>query len=261
MSLRLYGRRAHLSRQSTRTPVESKVCDACHKQLHSTAHVLTIKIAGAGSPDVPVRGSEQMIAIHNVADDLDRLRQPDEAKAIVLAHARPLSPESVPLAEASWRVLADEVIATEDHPPFPAATMDGYAVVAADSSPWREVVGVQTAGSMIETEVTDGYAVRITTGAPFPRGADAVLKVENTQVAEDHVIVHQESVARGENIRPIGSDVRRGDPLLPAGARIGPAEIGLLAGLGLTPVSVRRRPRVSVVSTGDELVDPDQPLR
>jgi len=202
-----------------------------------------------------------MIAIHNVADDLDRLRQPDEAKAIVLAHARPLSPESVPLAEASWRVLADEVIATEDHPPFPAATMDGYAVVAADSSPWREVVGVQTAGSMIETEVTDGYAVRITTGAPLPRGADAVVKVENTEVAEDHVIVHQESVARGENIRPIGSDVRRGDPLLPAGARIGPAEIGLLAGLGLTPVSVRRRPRVSVVSTGDELVDPDQPLR
>jgi molybdenum cofactor synthesis domain-containing protein len=195
------------------------------------------------------------------ADDLDRLRHPDEAKAAVLAQARPLPVELVPLPEAGWRVLAEDVVAREHHPPFPAATMDGYAVYSADSSPWREIIGVQTAGSMIDTEVTDGYAVRITTGAPVPRGADAVVKVENTELAEDHVIIHQEHVASGENIRPIGSDVRRGDLLLSAGTVLGPAEIGLLAGLGLTPLPVHRRPRVSVLSTGDELVDPGEPLR
>src|SRR5215213_1591025 len=193
-------------------------------------------------------------------DDLDRLRHPDEAKAIVLRHARPLEPELVPLAEAGWRVLSEDVIATEDHPPFRAATMDGYAVVAADSSPWREVIGVQTAGNMLDAEVTDGYAVRITTGAPVPRGADAVVKVENTEPAEDHVIVHQTEVAEGENIRPVGFDLRRGDLLLSAGTRLGPAEIGLVAGLGLSPIAVRRRPRVSILSTGDELVEPGEPV-
>jgi molybdenum cofactor synthesis domain-containing protein len=136
--------------------------------------------------------------------------------------------------------------------------MDGYAVHAADSSPWREIIGVQTAGSMIDAEVTDGYAVRITTGAPVPKGADAVVKVENTELAEDHVIIHQEHVSVGENIRPIGSDVRQGDLVLSAGTSLGPAEIGLLAGMGLTPLNVHRRPRVSVLSTGDELVDPGE---
>src|SRR4051812_14891008 len=130
-------------------------------------------------------------------DDLDRLRHPDEAKAIVLSHARSLESEPIPLSEAGWRVLAEDVSATEDHPPFRAATMDGYAVIAADSSPWREVIGVQTAGSVIDAEVTDGYAVRITTGAPVPRGADAVVKVENTEPTEDHVVIHQETIESG----------------------------------------------------------------
>ena len=83
------------------------------------------------------------------------------------------------ILDAAWRVLAEDVRATEDHPPFPAATMDGFAVVAADVSPWREVLGVQTAGHPIAVEVTPGTAVRITTGAPVPRGADAVVRVEN----------------------------------------------------------------------------------
>lgn len=195
-----------------------------------------------------------------ISDDLDRLRHPDEARSIVLAHATPLNSELIPIVEAGWRVLAEDVSATEDHPPFRASTMDGYAVVATDVSPWREIIGVQTAGSVIDVEVTDGYAVRITTGAPVPRGADAVIRVENTELAEDHVVIHQDDVAIGENIRPIGSDVRMGDLLLAAGTQLGPAEIGLLAGLGLTPVPVRRRARVSVLSTGDELVDPGEPV-
>jgi gephyrin len=195
-----------------------------------------------------------------VADDLDRLRHPDEARATVLARARPLPIETVALRDAAWRVLADEVRAAEDHPPFPAATMDGFAVVAGDGSPWREVIGVQTAGHPVEVEVTPGTAVRITTGAPVPRGADAVVRVENTEPTEDHVIVHQEEVAPGENIRPIGFDLRRGDLLLSAGTLLGPAEIGLVAGVGISPIAVRRRPRVSVLSTGDELVEPGEPL-
>jgi molybdenum cofactor synthesis domain-containing protein len=197
---------------------------------------------------------------HSTDEDLDRLLHPDDARAIVLRHTRVLPPETVPLSEAAWRVLADDVRATEDHPPFPASTMDGYAVVAGDSSPWREVIGVQTAGHPIDVEVTPGTAVRITTGAPVPRGADAVVRVENTEVADDHVIVHQSEVKAGENIRPVGFDLQRGELLLTAGTVLGPAEIGLVAGLGLDPIAVRRRPRVSVLSTGDELVEPGEPV-
>lgn len=193
-------------------------------------------------------------------DDLDRLRHPDEARATVLAAAWPLPAERVPVAEAAWRVLAEDIVAPEDHPPFPASTMDGYAVIAHDSSPWREVIGVQTAGSVLDAEVTEGVAVRITTGAPVPRGADAVVRVENTEEAEDHVVVHQEHVTAGENIRPVGSDIAKGARILEAGTVLGPAELGLLASLGLTPVPVARRPRVSVLSTGDELVDPGEPV-
>jgi gephyrin len=199
-------------------------------------------------------------SVTTTATDLDRLVHPDEARAIVLRHSRVLPIESLALRDAAWRVLAEDVRATEDHPPFPAATMDGYAVVAADGSPWREVIGVQTAGQPIADEVTAGTAVRITTGAPVPRGADAVVRVEHTEVADDHVIVHQAEVTPGENIRPIGFDLRRGDLLLSAGTRLGPAEIGLVAGLGLSPIAVRRRPRVSILSTGDELVEPGEPL-
>ncbi len=184
------------------------------------------------------------------------MRSPDEARAIVLDHVRCLPEESVPLADASWRVLARDLDAPEDHPPFPASTMDGYAVVAADGSPWREVIGEQMAGALLDVEVTEGTAVRIMTGAPMPPGADAVVRVEATEPTEGHVIIHQEEVGSGDNIRPIGSDVRRGDRILAAGTVLGPAEIGLVAGMGINPVIVRRRPRVSVISTGDELVEP-----
>jgi gephyrin len=192
--------------------------------------------------------------------ELDRMRPPDEARAIVLDQVRLLEEEAVALADASWRTLAGDLVAPEDHPPFPASTMDGYAVVAADGSPWREVLGAQMAGDLVTVEVTEGTAVRIMTGAPVPAGADAVVRVEATEPTEDHVIIHQEDVAPGENIRPVGSDVRAGDLILPAGTTLGPAEIGLVAGMGINPVVVRRRARVSVVSTGDELVEPGEPV-
>ncbi|MGH2531764.1 MAG: molybdopterin molybdotransferase MoeA [Thermomicrobiales bacterium] len=195
------------------------------------------------------------------SSDLDRLWHPDEARATVLRHVRRLPVEHVPIVDAAWRVLAEDLVAAEDHPPFAASTMDGYAVLAEDSSPWREVLGNQTAGYLADVEVTPGTAVRITTGAPIPPGADAVVRVENTEVADDHIIIHQETVSPGENIRPIGVDLRRGDPVLSAGTILGAAEIGLVAGLGITPAPVRRRPRVSVLSTGNELVDPGDNIK
>lgn len=200
-----------------------------------------------------------MTSIHDL-QELDRMRPPAEARAIIDQYVRKLPAEAVPLPEAGFRVLAEDVVATEDHPPFAASTMDGYAVFSADSSPWREVIGEQHAGNVIDAEVTDGYTVKIMTGAPVPMGADAVVPIEATDLKEDHVVIHQEDVKVGENIRPIGSDVRKGDLILPAGTELGPPELGLIANLGITPVSVTRRPRVSVLSTGDELVEPGEPL-
>jgi len=191
-------------------------------------------------------------------DELDRLRQPDEARRTVLSRVSPLPVESVGLEAAAGRVLAEDLRAEEEFPPFPAATMDGFAVVAEDGSPWREVIGEQTAGFVLAVEVTPGTAVRITTGAPVPAGADAVVPVEATEPAEDHVVIHQQEVRAGENIRPVGADLRRGELVLPAGTVLGPAEVGLAASLGAVPLPVRRRPRVGVLSTGDELVEPGE---
>jgi molybdenum cofactor synthesis domain-containing protein len=155
-------------------------------------------------------------------------------------------------------VLASDLVASEDHPPFPAATMDGYAVVADDPSPWREIIGRQSAGYVADLEVSLGTAAWITTGSPVPSGATAVVPVEATELADEHVIVHQERVEPGENIRPIGVDLTRGSVVLERGSVLGAAEMGLLAGLGVDPVEVVRRPRVSVLSTGNELVEPGE---
>ncbi len=187
----------------------------------------------------------------------DRLLPPDEALDIVLNYVRTLEAEVVPLDDAGGRVLAEDLVADRDLPPFAASTMDGYAVIASDVSPWREVIGDQFAGTIEGIEITPGTSARIMTGAPIPNGADAVIRVENTEPRDDHVIIHQEHVAEGENIRPIGADLRAGDVLVNAGTVIGPAEIGLLASLGHAQVKVFRRPRVSILSTGDELVPPD----
>src|SRR5690606_8567914 len=188
----------------------------------------------------------------------DRLLPPHEALEIILRHVRPLEVERVPLDEAGDRVLGEPLVADRDLPPFPAATMDGYAVIAGDVSPWREIIGEQFAGTLTAVEVTPGTAVRITTGAPLPPGTDAVVPIENTELRDDHVVIHQEQVEVGENVRPVGADLRKDQVLVEAGTPIGPAEIGLLASLGKVEVPVFQRPRVSVLSTGDELVDPAQ---
>lgn len=188
----------------------------------------------------------------------DRLLTPDEALEIILCKVQPLGTEDVPLAEAGGRVLVANLVADRDLPPFAASTMDGFAVIASDVSPWREVIGDQYAGTIEGIEITPGTSARIMTGAPLPFGADAVIRVENTELRDDHVVIHQEHVSEGENVRPIGADLRDGDVLVSAGTAIGAAEVGLLASLGHAFVNVARRPRLSILSTGDELVEPDQ---
>ena len=188
--------------------------------------------------------------------DIDLPRSPAEVLAIVLENAAPLGVEHVALHRAPGRTLAHAATAPEDQPPFAAATMDGFAVIADDGSPWREILADQMAGHVIDVEVTPGTAVRITTGAPMPPGADAVVPVEETDVSEDHVIIGGDPARPGQYIRLPGADARRGDTVVSAGSLLGPAELGLVAGVGLVPVPVSRRPRVTIIATGDELVEP-----
>lgn len=192
------------------------------------------------------------------ASALDRMLHPDEARAIVLAHVKSLEPEVVPLEAAGERRLSGDVVADIDLPPFPAATMDGFAVVHDDDTPVREVLGSGFAGDATDIEVRPGQAARIMTGAPVPAGATAVVPVENTAMVDGRLVVRQASVRAGENIRPVGADLRRGELLIPAGTRLGPAEVGILASLGYATVRVGRRPRVAVLSTGNELVAPHE---
>ena len=190
--------------------------------------------------------------------EIDRMLHPLEAQEIIAAQIPRLASEQIPVQEAIGRILAEDIVASEPYPTFAASTMDGYAVLAEDPSPWREVIGTQNAGDVVDLEVTEGYCLRIMTGAPLPPGADAVVPVEATEMAEDHVVIHQEDVQPGQNIRPIGVDIAVGETLITAGTRIGAAEVGLLASLGMTPVTVTRKPRISILSTGDELVEPEQ---
>jgi molybdenum cofactor synthesis domain-containing protein len=183
------------------------------------------------------------------------------ASAIILRHVAPLPASREPLHDALGLVLAEDVHAPAAQPPFPAAVVDGFALVAADGDRPRRLIGEQMAGYVAELAVAPGMAVRITTGAPIPPGADAVVKVEQADEADGQVTPHPNQGLRpGLGIRPVGSDVQAGQRVLAAGQVLGPAELGMLASLGLAAAPVHRRPVVGVFSTGDELVEPGQPL-
>ena len=181
----------------------------------------------------------------------------DEALDIVLQHALPLTPRAMSLLEALDCVLAQDVFAQEDLPPFPCSSKDGFAVIASDTSNPRRLVGEQTAGYIADLQVTPGTCVRITTGAPMPRGADAVIMVEYTQEANGFITMQGRPVPQGADVRPVGQDITRGQQVLETGLRLGPQEIGLLASLGYTAVRAYPRPRVAVLSTWDEIVEQD----
>lgn len=180
-----------------------------------------------------------------------------EARQLILDRVSPLSCERVFLLAACNRALAETICAPFDLPAWDNSAMDGFAVRASDSRSGAvlKIDGYLPAGARgSEAQVTPGCAVRIMTGAPIPAGADAVVPFEEA-VEADGTIRLAHPVAAGDHIRRRGSDVRCGDPVLPAGTLIRPAEINMLATFGIPLVSVHRRPRVAIVSTGDELVD------
>jgi molybdenum cofactor synthesis domain-containing protein len=182
-----------------------------------------------------------------------------QALQTILAHCPPLGGEEVPLTAALNRVLAADILAPMPMPPFPAAAKDGYAVIAADPTRRRRLIGEQMAGHMAAVRVEPGTVVRITTGAAIPPGADAVLMVEHT-TEQDGWVTIEATVAPGADIRPVGQDITAGERVLSRGTVLGPAEIGLLAAVGQATVPVYRRPRVAILSTGDELREPGEPL-
>jgi len=185
-----------------------------------------------------------------------------EAIQIILQHTRKLEVESVALGDAMGRVLAEDIVADSDLPPFDRAQMDGYAVRAADTArtPARlRIVGESAAGAGWHNEMKTGEAVRIMTGAPVSKGADAVQQVELTREIDGGAVVEiLEPVEAGRSIVKQAAEIKAGETVLQAGEDINAATIATLASFGYAQVKVGRRPRVAVMATGSELVDVDQ---
>jgi molybdenum cofactor synthesis domain-containing protein len=189
----------------------------------------------------------------------------DEARGVVLAGCFRLPAERVPVDEALGLITSEAVVSAQAVPPFANTAMDGFAVRAADTAETPAtltVVGTVAAGSRDLVPVGQGEAVRIMTGAPIPPGADAVVMVERTQMTEDGgTVVVLQAASAGDHVRAPGEDVAVGQEVFPAGTELSPGHLGVLASIGVFDVSVFRRPRVGVLSTGDELVDDDRPLQ
>jgi molybdopterin molybdotransferase len=183
----------------------------------------------------------------------------DEARAKVLAAVRPLPTEDIAVQDALGRVLAEDIVAERDVPSFANSAMDGFAVRSGPGGRALRIVGESRAGAPASVGVGDGEAVRISTGAALPDGADAVLQLELVTLDGDAVTLEDE-VEPGRNLRPPGDDVNAGQVVLPAGTRMGPAEIGIAVVAGRGTVTCARSPRVVVLATGDELVAPGGPL-
>jgi molybdopterin molybdotransferase len=196
------------------------------------------------------------------AKPAQKLVSADDALARILAGVPTLPAVESPLLDALGLVLAEDIAADRDVPPFRNSAMDGYAVRGDDvgSAPVElRVVGEVAAGAFPDRNVGPGEAMRIMTGAPMPDGADTVVRVEDTDNASDLVTITA-ATPRGTSIRQAGEDLKKGERVLAAGTVLRAAEIGLLASVGRARVGVRKRPRVAVFSTGDEIVDLDAPL-
>ncbi len=183
----------------------------------------------------------------------------EEARsAVIEAVASPLGAEDVDLRSALGRVLAEDAVAPSDLPPFDNSAMDGFAVVSGPPAE-LEVIGESRAGRPATRAVGHGQAIRISTGAVVPDGADAIVPVERVEEADGGVAVPE--IQAGANVRRAGEDVRAGQTVLAAGAELGPAELGVLASFGHATTRVHARPRVGLVVTGDELVGAGRRLR
>ncbi|WP_439525756.1 molybdopterin molybdotransferase MoeA [Roseovarius mucosus] len=182
----------------------------------------------------------------------------DAALAHLFSLVQPLDIEEVPLAQAAGRILARDVAARRDQPPFAASAMDGYAVCGADAAPGTtlRVIGEAAAGHAYAGSVSSGQAVRIFTGAPIPTGASRVIIQEDVTRDADQITLGQ-NLDRKDHIRPLGCDFREGQTIT-APRRLRPADIALLASMNIAAVPVRRKPQVALMSTGDELVMPGE---
>jgi molybdopterin molybdotransferase len=202
----------------------------------------------------------------------------EEALERILSYVAVLEPVDVPLLDALGQAVADDVVAPLDIPPHDNTAMDGYAVRAADTTGAKQdapatlrVIGELAAGYVFEGVVGPGSAVRIMTGAPMPDGADAVVPFEETDEPEGRafgsfaksrdVVGVLKAAERGANVRLAAEDVRRGHAIMGRGTVLHPAQIGVLASLGLATVRVHRRPVVAILSTGDEVREPGERLR
>ena len=192
----------------------------------------------------------------------------DQAKNVVQQHfkPKPLGVETIPLLDACNRVLAENVTATLDIPPFNRSTVDGYAVKAEDTFGAYEnrpvklkICGTVNVGQLSKITVTRGKSAEIVTGAPIPDGADAVVMVENAERNDDDLYVHS-AVSTDENTMKAGADIRKGETVLREGRLLGSREIGVLAALGTIRAKVYSLPRVAVLSTGAEITEPGKGL-
>ena len=183
----------------------------------------------------------------------------EEAQALVLARARVLSAERVPLALSAGRVSASAAHSAVDLPPFPSSAMDGFALRAADTPGRLPVVERIAAGRPATRPLAPGEAMEISTGGVVPEGADTVVPVESV-VNHDNAIEVEHRAELGANVRVRGGDVRAGDPVVAAGVRLGASQLGALGAAGVAQVECVRRPRIAVLATGTELARPGEPL-
>jgi molybdopterin molybdotransferase len=187
----------------------------------------------------------------------------ERARDLVLAHTRPLGHERVDIPDSLDRVLAEDVHAAGDVPPFACSAMDGFAIKDGPSGRTLQVVGESRAGTPSDHTLHDGEAIRISTGAAVPEGATAVIRQEDTDTDTDsdgRTVTVNEAVVPGENVRNAGEDMHAGTTVLSAGVVLHAAELGAAVAAGLGQLSVSRRPTVRVLSTGDELRAPGEPL-
>jgi molybdopterin molybdotransferase len=198
-------------------------------------------------------------------DSPDGLLSVEDARARVLEGVQALAPLRLPLTDAYGCVVAEDVVSTHDLPEFASSAMDGFAARASDvagATPERpaelKIVGRAMIGHEPEGTVGAGEAMHIATGAPIPAGADVVVPIENAVAEGDGLVRLLDGPSTGTHVRPHGEDVREGEVLVPAGKRLGPPELGLLAIAGHPTPLVHPRPRVVVLSTGDELVSPTE---
>jgi molybdopterin molybdotransferase len=183
----------------------------------------------------------------------------EQAREIVLGAVSPLDVETIPVADGLGRVLAADVSAVGDVPPFPCSAMDGYAIKSGPAERTFRVVGESRAGTPAERSISEADAIRISTGAALPEGADAVVRQEDVEEHGEQISVAV-TVPPGANVRGAGEDLRAGAPVLAAGTRLGPAELGYAVAAGAGELIVARRPQVAILCTGDELRAPGDPL-